>query len=257
MMKAALLLIALALAAYLAVCGYFFLNQRAMMYFPTPPASAPAGAQLLQVHNAGETLNVWRTGSGRRGAVIYFGGNAEDVAQSAPMFAHTLPDHAVYLVHYRGYGGSTGTPSESGLFADALAVHDYVRAQHATVSAIGRSLGSGVAMHLAVQRPLHRLALVTPFDSIESVAKHHVPWLPISLLLRDKYRSDRRAANVQVPVLILAAEQDDVIPSRHAQALATALPAARVRFMILPGTGHNDIGAAPNYAALLREFFSD
>ena len=92
-----------------------------------------------------------------------------------PGLADAFPDHALYLLHYPGYGGAPGKPSEAAIAADALALFDRVAPQHPRVVVIGRSLGSGVAVQVASARPVARLVLVTPYDSLEEIAAKHVP----------------------------------------------------------------------------------
>jgi pimeloyl-ACP methyl ester carboxylesterase len=182
--------------AYVALCAWLYFSQRGMIYFPPPQTvRMPANTDTLRVADAELKLTV-RPGLGRD-ALLYFGGNAEDVAMNLADFTETFPDHALYLLHYRGYGGSSGSPSEEALHADALALFDKVRATHERVLVIGRSLGSGVAVRLASVRPVTALALVTPFDSIEAIAAQHYPWVPVNWLLHDKYESWRHAPQVR------------------------------------------------------------
>ena len=137
-----------AAVAYVAVCLALFLLQRSMIYFPQP-RTAPAGTPLLTLAADGrQVLATMREHEGPR-ALIYFGGNAEDVSLNLPGMAAAFPDHALYLLHYPGYGGAPGRPSEAALVADALALFDQVAARHPRVSVLGRSLGSGVAIQVA------------------------------------------------------------------------------------------------------------
>ena len=166
--------------AYGVLCAWVFFTQRGQIYFPTPESEAP-GAQALWVESQGERIKVWVVARPGGRALLYFGGNAEDVAGNVESFSEAFPDRSLYLVNYRGYGGSSGRPSETALVADALAVFDHVRTQHADVAVMGRSLGSGVAVQLAAARPVSRLVLVTPFDSLVNVAKEYFRWLPVGL----------------------------------------------------------------------------
>jgi uncharacterized protein len=195
---------------------------------------------------------VWTVPGTGKDALIYFGGNAEDVTRNAADFRRELPEWTVYLACYRGYCGSAGAPGETALLADALAVHDAIRPLHRRVAAIGRSLGSGIAVHLAAERRLERLALVTPYDSIENVAAARYPMFPVRWLIHDRYDSLQRAPRLHLPVLVLLAQTDAVIPAAHAQQLIAALPAGRAEVRTLPGTGHNTISASPAYWAALR-----
>ncbi len=256
-MKAIGSVLLIAALGYTIVCLLLFLQQRDMLYYRTPARSpASVDAQLLRLHNEAETVVVWRVGDIGERALIYFGGNAEDVALNCTSFARLFPDWTVYLINYRGYGGSTGTPSERGLFADALALYDSVREDHAVFAAMGRSLGSGVAVYLAAQRKVDRLVLVTPFDSMTHLAAAHYPWVPVRLLLRDRYDSGSRADSLTMPTLVLIAGQDEVVPDSVSASLVAALPEETTRVEIIDGAGHNTIGLSPHYESALARFLA-
>jgi pimeloyl-ACP methyl ester carboxylesterase len=163
-------------------------------------------------------------------------------------------------VNYRGYGGNPGSPSESALFADALALHDWAvlrtDVDPARIVAIGRSLGSGVAVYLAAERPLAGVVLVTPYDSFRAVAQRHYPYVPVSLLLKHSFDSIRRAPGISLPVLVLAAQRDDVVPLAHARALFSKWGGPKT-WREFAGAGHNDLEADPAFwseiASLLRQ----
>jgi pimeloyl-ACP methyl ester carboxylesterase len=159
------------------------------------------------------------------------------------------------LVSYRGYGGSEGSPSEATLTADAMRWHDYAAKdlKPPRVFAFGRSLGSGVAVKLAAARPLAGVVLITPYDSMVEVAGHHYPFLPVSLLLRHRFESVAQAPKITAPLLCIAAEQDEVIPVRHARALHDAWGGAK-QWLELPGAGHNNTDGAPVFWPAIREF---
>ncbi|MCE3263865.1 MAG: hypothetical protein K0R43_2944 [Pseudoduganella sp.] len=229
-------LLAILLAAYLAVCALLFVRQRSMLYFP----QAYEGGTVLALAG-GLRLGVTRFEQPGPGAVIYFGGNAEAVPDSLPELQAAFPAQSLYLMHYRGYGATPGTPTEAGLYADALALYDYVRARHPQVTLVGRSLGSGIATRLASERAVDRLLLVTPYDSMAGVAAHHYRWLPVGLLLRDRYDAARYAAQVNAPTTILAAERDEIIPRASSEALYRSFRPGLATFHLVPGASHNDI----------------
>lgn len=239
-------------STYLALCVLLFFFQRAFIYFPQPRAQVP-GAATWQLPTDGAQLLVTERPHSGPHALIYFGGNAEDVSYSLPGLAAAFPDHAIYLLHYRGYGGSSGTPSEAALFADALALFDRVQAGHRHITVVGRSLGSGVAVHLASQRPVARLVLVTPYSSIQQLAEQRFPYFPMRWLLRDKFESWRYAGQVSAPTLLLAAERDEVIPLASTQALYERFPAGTARLEVIQGTDHNSISESPAYIPALRD----
>lgn len=134
-------------------------------------------------------------------------------------FSVAFPDTSIYLMHYRGYGGSSGNPTEKALFTDALSLFDEVRTEHSEIDVIGRSLGSGVAVYLASQRPVARLVLVTPYDSVLDIAALQFAYFPLKWLLRDKFESWRFAPQVTAATTIIAAEHDEIIPRASTELL--------------------------------------
>ncbi|NNF17036.1 MAG: alpha/beta fold hydrolase [Gammaproteobacteria bacterium] len=238
------------IGVYVVACGALFAAQKKLLYFPTGNPALPA-QQLLTINVDGATINVSTRSASSSNAVVYFGGNAEDVSMSLPDIAQAFPGHAIYMVHYRGYGGSSGKPSEKALHADAQAVYDHVSDRHADIVVIGRSLGSGVAVRLAAVNPLERLVLVTPFDSIVNVAKDGFPIFPVRLLLTERFESWRYASAISVATTIVAAEKDEVISLARTRALYAAFNPDIIRFETIKGVGHNDISATPAYVHAL------
>ncbi|MCY0110545.1 lysophospholipase [Pseudomonas monsensis] len=239
-------LVALIVALYLALCAALFVFQRSLIYFPRPAAVEAADARLkLSMPDA----DVWVTTRARAGprAVIYFGGNAEDVSRNLPGFAEAFPDDALYFLHYRGFGGSGGSPSEEAIAKDALALFDQVYASHPQIAVVGRSLGSGVAVRLASQRPVQQLILVTPYNSLEEIAEQHYPWLPVKWLLRDRFESGRYAAHIRVPTLLLAASDDEVIARASTERLLDSFPKGVAVLKVVPDSGHNSISERREY----------
>lgn len=255
-MKPLAAICAILACAYLAICSFLYLRQRALLYYPTPPVQADARAIKLVSDDA--MLRLWQVGPDDREApaVIYFGGNGEQVAANLPALPRTLPGQSIYLLNYRGYGGSSGSPSEPALLADALNVYDYVHERHAQVSLVGRSLGSGVAMHVATRRNPARMVLVTPYDSIVRVAQGYYPYIPVSVLLKDRFDSVSRAPQVAAPTLVLVAGEDEVIPRERSEALIEKLPPGLVRVQEFPKAGHNDISELPEYWQALGRFLA-
>ena len=230
---------------YAVLCLLMFLTQRSQMYFPVRESAVPGATPMLFAANGAE-IKVWTVERPGPAALLYFGGNAEDVGASIGPFAARLPGHSLFFVNYRGYGGSTGEPSERALVADAIDLYDHLRARYADVSVIGRSLGSGVAVQLASERDVRRLALVTPFDSLVNVARAHFSWLPVGLLMLDRFDSARRAPAITAEALVVIADADEIIPRARTDALIGALP-SRPRVVVLEGARHNDIDSDPSY----------
>ena len=241
------------LGMYAALCALLFFIQRSQIYFPVPESS-PAGAKSLRFAGGGADLKIWVVERPGQKALLYFGGNAEDVAFNLNAFASAFPGHSLYLVNYRGYGGSGGSPSETGLVSDAIALYDHLRPRHREISVIGRSLGSGIAVQLASAREVRRLALVTPFDSLVNVARAHFWYFPVGLLLRDRYDSAGRVPAVDAQTLIVIAGSDEIIPRASTEALVTAFPPAQVQVLVIEGARHNEIDLDPRYHARLQAF---
>jgi hypothetical protein len=237
--------------AYLGLCAALFFFQRSLLYFPQP-GSGNSGATMIALPvPTARVLVCTRPKEGRR-ALIYFGGNAEDVSLNMPGFSAALPGRALYLLHYRGYGGSSGRPSQEALFADGLTLFDEAHASHPDVEVVGRSLGSGIAVYVASRRAAARLVLVTPYDSIQELAARQYPYVPVKWLLLDKFESWRYAPRVRAPTLIVAADHDEVVPRASTELLRSRFRSGVASLVVLPGTGHNTISDSPKYLPLLR-----
>lgn len=245
-------LIALAALSYGGACAAMFLLQRSLLYHPTPPSTRPA--ETLAVEGAVLRYAVLRPNSPESdpAALLYLGGNAEDPSYSLQELAASFEGYALYALHYRGYGGSSGTPSEAALQADALALLDRLRERHPRITLVGRSLGSGIAVRLAAERPVERLVLVTPYDSMTAVAARHYPWLPVRWLLTERYESWREAPRVKAPTVLLAAAGDTLIPPTHAEALLRHFRPGVATLHVLAGTDHNNVQQHPDYGPLMR-----
>lgn len=187
------------------------------------------------------------------GLLIGFGGNAQDAEILGQDLAATFTDLHVAVFHYRGYGESTGKPGEAAFFADALSIHDRLVADLSpkAVYALGISLGSGVAGYLSKKRPLDGTLLVTPYDSIEAVAKQSYPWLPVGLLLEHRFNTVEIMAGNPTPVAIIAAEKDQVIKPERTEILRSAIENL-VFDQTIKGAGHTDIYAMPAYQKALH-----
>jgi hypothetical protein len=249
--------VVLVLLAYVGMCLLLYWQQRSMIYFPSF-TRVEAARTDFSLDRGDAVLRGWRLHPGKRDALIYFGGNAERIEDSAAELSARFADTTVYLVAYRGYGASDGRPSEPALAGDALALFDEVRRRHdqGAISVIGRSLGSGVASQLAARRPVSALVLVTPFDSLARVAQAHYPMFPAGLLLRDRYESFRSLPAHRGPLLIVRAANDDIVPPANTLRLLDALPAPP-HVHVVERAGHNDLSASPDYWKTIAGFIGD
>jgi uncharacterized protein len=193
----------------------------------------------------------------RPGAVVYFGGNAEEVTANARGAQAAYGERAALFVNYRGYGLSDGVPGEKEIVEDSLALYDWL-AQRPDIDASrialhGRSLGSGVAVQVASQRPVAGVVLSTPFDSALEVARQVYPWIPVGWLMRHPFDSTARAGGLRMPALVLIAAEDTLVRPERAQRLAAAW-GGPVEKHVFQGYGHGDIQLAPDYDRIVGTF---
>jgi pimeloyl-ACP methyl ester carboxylesterase len=181
-------------------------------------------------------------------------GNAWNAEDMAVYLQQLFPAREVVAFHYRGYRPSTGRPSAAALLEDAPRVFDCAVRDPVgkNVVAVGFSIGSGVAAHLARERSLAGLILVTPFDSLERLAREHYRWLPVRLLLRHRMSPVEALRHVAAPVALIAGERDTLIPPQRTAPLRQA---ARTLVLdrTIAGAGHNDIYAHPDFTRAMHQ----
>lgn len=245
----------LLLIGYVGMGIFLYIYQRNFLYFPT--AKMNTSYEKMVLKNENESINIIILNKGYKNAILYFGGNAESMAQSSDYIAQQFPEFTVYLMDYRGYGASTGEPTEEGIYSDALKLYDTIQPQHDRISIGGRSLGSGVAIHVASKREVSKLALITPFDSIISVAEEMYPLYPVSFLLEDKYDSKSKVKDIRAVTFIVMAEDDKIISRKHTQKLIDAFEPAQLKVTIIKNRGHNDISSDANYYKVMQDFIGD
>lgn len=236
-----------ALVAYAALVAILFFAQRALLYpgagDRAVPLSAAWGTAIEVATPDGETLQALHTPAAPgRPTLLFFHGNADDIAHYGFLAEHLAARGiGLFALSWRGYGGSTGSPTEAGLLIDGLAAYDRLEPLAAgSVVVLGQSLGSGVAVHVAAQRPARGVVLIASYDSIAAVARGHYPFLPVEPLIRDSFRSDRRIIGVSQAKLFVHGDRDKVIPLRHGQALFD-LASEPKQFSVHAGQGHNDL----------------
>jgi pimeloyl-ACP methyl ester carboxylesterase len=251
MQKPLSILLLAGLAIYTAACLALFFQQRSFIYFP--PLEAAIEAPIVSTMTVpGALVKISERPHPGNQALIYLGGNGEDVSMSLPLLAQTFPGRALYLLHYRGYAGSTGAPSEKALVADALQLFDRVAAAHPEVVLIGRSLGTGIALQVASLRPVHKLVLVTPYDSLAGLAARQFPYFPVRWLLRDRYDASRYAPRITAPTLLITAEHDEIIPADSSARLFARFAPGIATARLIQGTGHNSISDSAAYGQALQ-----
>ncbi len=254
------LLLGLAVIYIVIVSAAYF--AQTWLLFPTKLAEAgrpqlPASAERLEVKASdGERLVGVRipaaSHASRRGPLLLgFGGNAWNAENTALYLHDVFPDADVVAFHYRGYRPSGGRPSAEALLADSLAIFDHLQAVPQQIVAVGFSIGTGVAAYLARHRPLAGLILVTPFDSLEALAREHYFWAPVGLLLRHRMATLDWIGDVRAPTALITARYDTIVPERRSAPLRRAIP--NLVFDRTIEAGHNDLYDHPAFVAALRE----
>src|SRR4051812_33905228 len=243
------LLIVVALG-YLGVVVVLYVKQREMLFpIPTVVRTAPNAAGFPQAEehvlktSDGETVIVWHVPAqpGRR-VVLYCPGNGDSLAGSVGRFRNIVADGTgLIALSYRGYAGSSGHPSEHGLLADAAATYAFAASRYETgrMIAWGYSLGTGVAIALAADHPFGGLILEAPYPSIVDIAAAAFPFLPVRLLLKDRFSSDARIPRVTAPLLIMHGTEDATVPITFGERLF-GLAHEPKRFVRLVGGHHDD-----------------
>jgi len=257
-------LIKVVAAVVVAVPLTAYLMQDKLIFQPRPlleterqaiAARHPDVADISLQAADGTRLHAWHLKSSPEGPlVMYFGGNAEEVSWMLDELPRRDGGASWLLVDYRGYGSSGGVPSEQSLESDAAAWYDHFAAASPRIFAFGRSLGSGVAVHLAAERRLEGVVLIAPFDSMVEVGKRHYPLLPVDWLLRHRFDSMSLAPKVTTPLLCVVATHDEVIPAEHAQRLYDAW--AGPKKLVALAAGHNSIDGHPDYWPSIRAFLA-
>jgi hypothetical protein len=243
-------LLILAVLGYGGLLAVMYVFQRALIYFPDPKRTPPAHAGLPQAEEVelasadGEKLIAWYVPA-RAGKplVLYFQGNAGASNLRSERFKWLIAGGAgLIALSYRGYGGSSGKPSEAGLIRDARAAYDFARAQASAerIVLFGESLGTAVAIALAAERDVGALILDAPFTSAVDVGAAAYPFAPVRWMIKDSFRSDLRIRLVKAPILVLHGALDRVVPIGLGEKLFALAPEPK-RFVRFADGGHVDL----------------
>ncbi len=236
--------------AYGGVLVLMYVFQRRLMYFPDAVRTLPAAVGLPQAQELhlesidGERLVAWHVPPrGERSVLLYLHGNAGALNLRAGRFQWLVSDgDGLIALSYRGFGGSSGEPSEQGLINDALAAYEFAAARYPARRIVlwGESLGTAVAIALAAQREVGGVILDAPFTSIADVGAAAYPFAPVRWLIKDTFRSDLRIGKVTAPILVLHGEGDRIVPIRFGERLY-ALANEPKRMVRFPQGGHVDL----------------
>ena len=240
-----------AAAIYAAVALAAYLGQRRLMYFPDTERVPPAAAGLAGVEERvlktpdGARVIAWY-GKARRGqpTLLYFHGNGGGLEDRAPRIARFMAEGwGLYMMSYRGYSGSSGSPTEANNVADARLAHAALVREGVSPTSLvayGESLGSGIAVRIAAELPVAGLILDAPFTSVVDIAAAAYPFLPVRLLLIDRYETTKYIASVKVPLLVLHGERDTVVPVAMGREVARLANEPK-RLVIFPNGYHSDL----------------
>jgi uncharacterized protein len=256
----------IALCLYVGFAAMLYFTQRSLMYFPETIHTTPAQAGLAEAEEVTLTASdgvksiVWHVAP-RDGkpVILYFHGNGGALRYRVERFRKLIDDGiGLVALEYRGYGGLGGSPSEQGLIADAEAAYAFAAARYSVQQIVvwGESLGSGVAVALAAEKPVGRVILEAPFTSTEAVGAGHYWYLPVRLLMKDQFHSDERIAKVKAPLLILHGVHDRTVPFAMGERLFDLAnkPKHIVRFL---DGGHEDLDANGALIAVARFLAGD
>jgi uncharacterized protein len=241
-----------------------YLNQRSFLYFPERERTAPAAAGFaaareLTLETAdGERVIAWHLPpEGDRPVILYFHGNGGSLRLRTERFAALTADGTgLVALSYRGYGGSSGSPTEQGLLRDAEAAYRFA-AEHYPARRIvpwGESLGTGVAVAIAAEHPVGGLILESPFTSTVDVAAAIYWFLPVRLLMQDQFRSDQRIGRITAPVLVMHGDRDATVPMSYGERLFAMIKAPK-QFVRFTGGGHSDLDSFGALGAV-RDFLN-
>jgi uncharacterized protein len=255
-----------ALCLYLGIAAVLYATQRSLMYFPDTTHTTPAQAGLPQAEEVALTasdgvgITVWHVApKNDKPVILYFHGNGGSLHYRVERFK-SLINEGIGLValEYRGFGGNAGSPSEHGLIADAEAAYAFATAHYPAKQIVvwGESLGTGVALALAAEKPVGRVILEAPFTSASAVAAIRYWYMPVRLLMKDQFHSDERIAKVTAPILIMHGLRDQVVPYTMGEQLFELANQPKHIVKFLDG-GHEDLDANGALHAVARFLAGD
>lgn len=257
-MRILLLATAVLAGLYLLAVLAMFGLQRQLLFDPSNRAPTPAEAgfdaatEVILVASDGTRIKLWHAPAAKgQPTILFFHGKGGEIADRPKRWAACrAAGLGVAFLSYRGFGGSDGHPSEAGLLQDAAAAHDWlvsngVKSQQ--IALVGESLGTGVAVGLAAQKPVGALILEAPYTSVVDVAAKRYPWLPVRWLMLDRFESLELIGDISVPLLVLHGTADTRIPPEMGVAMHAAAPGPK-ELILVPDTGHVELFNVPTWA---------
>lgn len=243
---------------YLAALSGLYVFQRDLQYFPAHRDPAPEAVGLSGVERVllqtqdGESLVLWYSpAQPGRPTILFLHGNAGAMSDRADRLAfYQSRGFGAAFLSWRGYGGSSGRPTEPGLLIDAKTAYDHLRESGidaGQIVLVGESLGTGVAVQTAARTAVGAVVLEAPFTAAVDVAQRSYPWVPVGLLMKDQFRSRNHIASIRAPLLVLHGEADRVIPFAFGKTLF-ALASEPKSFLSLGQVGHEALFDARTWA---------
>jgi len=255
------------IVAYAGICAVMFFMQERLVFprhlanknVPDRMTTQYLDEMTLDVED-GVTLHGYYSPNRGDGAplILAFSGNADSAAEVARNLEWQFPEHRVAVFDYRGYGKSTGEPSQNALYADALKIYDTLKAQFnpSYILLVGYSLGSGMATYLSAHRDVAGMVLVTPYDSLARVAQRAYPFLPVMALMKHRFPSYKHMTGNPTPTYIFVAGDDQLTRPERGRALRD-VTRNLVGYHELEGVGHNDIRLSAIYEDMFQKAVLD
>lgn len=253
--------IGLVVLLYLATAAFIFVNQRRLLFHPSRRDATGEGDADFEPFRGdnGQFLGYWRPADKPRRLVIYFHGNGGEAIDRAWFSEIVPPQDMLILAEYPGYGARTGEPTQKSFYAAGEEIVDLaMKRWKLPVTIVGESMGSSVAVYVASRKPISHLALISPFDSGLELAKRRYPWLPVGILMKDKFPSVDYARQTKVPLRIVHGTMDETVPLDSAKRLFAAYKGEDKKFCEIPGFGHANLPDAivdSPFSESFREFF--
>ncbi len=255
------------LLVYVIISAFMYFKQDQFVFFPQKISDArvqqlrnESGLEEITISTEdGKLLHGWllhgsETDDIEKNIVIYFGGNAEEVSHLIDYFSR-FSDWSFALFNYRGYGKSEGQPGEKYFFQDAVRIYDEIKERidedDLNIVTMGRSIGAGVALHVAQNREVNGMILVSPYDRLVDVAKDAYPFLPVEILARQRFNAIKKAPDIEVPAYALVAMEDRTIRPIRSRKLLEAL-AGEVFLTEIDGEDHNSVAHTSEYDEFLK-----
>jgi len=236
--------------AYVGLIIFLYFFQRGVIYYPARSLTPPAAVGLAEIEvvklntEDGLDLVAWyEPAKNGKPTFVYFHGNAGSIANRADIIKpYIAAEYGVLLVEYRGYGGNPGRPSEQGLYKDGRAALDFLKERSVSNKSIivyGESIGTGVAVQMAAEREIAGLILRTPMTTLADVGSYHYPFLPVRIMLKDRYNSLDKIKDIHVPVLMFHGSLDKIIPIQFGHQLYMQANEPK-EIWVYEDKGHND-----------------